>query len=187
MKVKGSHATSLGFNGVFSSNIIIVGHNQYVCNRRFPKMLLLHALEQRTCTLPDHGCRRQVIKCFSFWVVWDFFLFEVPGLLHIKSCTLKTLSIISQAQRRCPVFWRRRFLELKLVLIWRRPAVCCPSVTVSLVCTGWGMFRPKRWWSSPPVWRCVSKGSRRPDDWCSASCTRYTWDLALIGSSCILL
>ncbi len=44
------------------------------CNRRFPKMLLLHALEQRTCTLPDHGCRRQVIKCFSFWVVWDFYL-----------------------------------------------------------------------------------------------------------------
>ncbi len=58
---------------IFITNIII-GHNQYVCNCRFPKMLLLHALEQRTCTLPDHGCRRQVIKCFSFWVVWDFYL-----------------------------------------------------------------------------------------------------------------
>lgn len=123
-------------------------------------MLLLHALEQRTCTLPDHGCRRQVIKHYNFWVVFAFYLKFLDCIIFgIFSHAHSTLCIISQAQRRCPVFWRRRFLEPKLVLIWRRPAVCCPSVMVSLVCTGWGTFRPKRWWNSPPVWRWVSKGS----------------------------
>lgn len=97
----------------------------------------------------------------NFWVVLAFYLKFLDCIIFcIFSHAHSTLCIISQAQRRCPVFWRRRFLEPKLVLIWRRPAVCCPSVTVSLVCTGWGTFRPKRWWNSPPVWRWAFKESR---------------------------
>ncbi len=186
MKVKGSHATRLGFNGVCSSQTLslwaitnmfaIAGFQKCCCCMRWSK-------EPAHCQ--TMAAEDRLLNAFPFgWFgtfIWSSWIIAYE-VMHTQ-----TLSIISQAQRRCPVFWRRRFLELKLVLIWRRPAVCCPSVTVSLVCTGWGMFRPKRWWSSPPVWRCVSKGSRRPDDWCSASCTRYTWDLALIGSSCILL
>lgn len=60
-------------------------------------MLLLHALEQRTCTLPDHGCRRQVIKHYNFWVVFAFYLKFLDCIIfwHFQSCTLNALHYFS--------------------------------------------------------------------------------------------
>lgn len=70
-------------------------------------------------------------------VCHDFFFFFLPvclsTLLHLSH---SSLFVIVQAQLRFPAFWRRRFLELKLVQILRRLVACCPSVTVSLVFMG---------------------------------------------------
>lgn len=96
-----------------------------------------------------------------YWLAFSLLLMSCFLFLsHLDMHAQNSLQIVFQAQRRCPASWRRRFLEPILVLIWRRRAVCCPSVTVSLACTGWGTCRPKRWWSSPPGWRWVSERSR---------------------------
>lgn len=119
--------------GVITNIFAIAGFQECCCCMRWSKEpahcqtmaaedRLLNATFFLLLHLGSFSCSGSSIALFFF--------------LYLQSCTLKMLCIISQAQRRCPVFWRRRFLEPKLVLIWRRPAVCCPSVMVSLVCTG---------------------------------------------------
>merc|ERR1711988_222991 len=74
-----------------------------------------------------------------------------PSLLLPASCPHPPRWMLPRlALERSPPSWRRESWAPPPPSTSRRPAVCCPLVTVLPVSTASRTSRPRRWWSSAP-------------------------------------